>query len=217
MITGIIAINKPVGPTSNDIVQQVKKITGQKVGHAGTLDPLASGVLVLGIGREATKKLSEVVKKEKEYVAEIFLGANSTTDDQEGEKTIVEAKNQPTEEQIVLILKEFVGQIQQTPPVYSAIKIKGQEAYKLARKGRSVDLKSRPVEIKQIELLKYNYPLLKIKVVSGPGVYIRSLARDIGKKLGSGGYLFSLVRTRVGQYKIEQAKTVEELKSHANL
>jgi len=205
MIVGII---KPKGPTSNDIVQKVKKITGKKVGHAGTLDPLASGVLVLGIDKD-TKRLNEVVKKEKEYVATFKFGAYSTTDDEEGEKTEIEVKETPNREKIEEIVKEFIGEISQIPPKYSAVKIKGKEAYKLARKGEDVSLEPRIVKIEKIEILGYDYPLLEVKIVTGPGVYIRSLARDIGEKLGVGGYMAELERTRVGNYTKENSYTIE--------
>jgi len=205
MIVGII---KPKGPTSNDIVQKVKKITGKKVGHAGTLDPLASGVLVLGIDKD-TKKLNEVVKKEKEYVATFKFGAYSTTDDEEGEKTEIEVKEIPSREEVEEIVKEFVGEISQIPPKYSAVKIKGKEAYKLARKGEDVSLEPRIVKIEKIKILGYDYPLLEVRIVTGPGVYIRSLARDIGEKLKVGGYMAELERTRVGDYTKENSYTLE--------
>jgi len=205
MIVGII---KPKGPTSNDIVQKVKKITGKKVGHAGTLDPLASGVLVLGIDKD-TKRLNEVVKKEKEYVATFKFGAYSTTDDEEGEKTEIEVKEIPNREKVEEIVKEFIGEISQIPPKYSAVKIKGKEAYKLARKGEDISLEPRIVKIEKIEILGYDYPLLEVKIVTGPGVYIRSLARDIGEKLKVGGYMAELERTRVGNYTKENSYTLE--------
>lgn len=209
----ILAIYKPKGPTSNQLLTQVKKITGiKKVGHAGTLDPLASGVLVVALGRQSTKKISEMVKKEKEYIAKIKLGSNSTTDDEEGEKTDWEIKKIPTLIGIKKIIKKFVGKISQVPPIYSAIKISGQEAYKLARKGKTVELKPREVEIKSIKLLNYHWPFLEIQVVTGPGVYIRSLARDLGRDLNTGGYLKELERTRVGDFTKDQAVELSKLK-----
>lgn len=209
----ILAIYKLKGPTSNQLLTQVKKITGiKKVGHAGTLDPLASGVLVVALGRQSTKKISEMVKKEKEYIAKIKLGSNSTTDDEEGEKTDWEIKKIPTLIGIKKIIKKFVGKISQVPPIYSAIKISGQEAYKLARKGKTVELKPREVEIKSIKLLNYHWPFLEIQVVTGPGVYIRSLARDLGRDLNTGGYLKELERTRVGDFTKDQAVELSKLK-----
>lgn len=200
-IKNIFAVWKPKGPTSNDILNQIRKIAGTKhVGHAGTLDPLAEGILVVGIGREATKKLKEAVSAEKEYIADIFLGANSTTDDEEGVKTHTNKLENVRMFDIEKALKKFTGNITQTPPIYSAIKIAGREAYKYARKGQCVEIKPREVEIKSIEILKYSWPLLTLKITTGPGVYIRSLARDLGNKLGVGGYLAGLIRTRVGTF-----------------
>ena len=208
----IFAIYKPKGYTSNDIVNIVKKARNEKkVGHAGTLDPLATGVLVIGVGREATKKLGDIVKHEKEYVATIKFGVTSTTDDEEGEKTEVEVTEIPELDDIRKILVRFQGKISQTPPLFSAVKVKGKEAYKLARKGQKVELKPRQVEIKNIEILSYEWPILKLKVITGPGVYIRSLARDIGEQLNVGGYLTDLERTRVGQFNKDNSISLEEL------
>lgn len=210
---GIFAVYKPKGPTSHDMIDRLRRLTGEKrIGHAGTLDPLASGVLVVGVGREATRKLAFEVKKEKEYVAEIKFGETSVTDDEEGEKTVwPQPINIPDKNSVEEILQLFIGEIKQMPPAYSALKIKGTSAYKLSRKGLEVKLAERQVVIKQIELFDYSWPLLKIIVVCGPGVYIRSLARDIGAKLNVGGYLTALERTRVGDFKIEEAIKTEEL------
>ncbi len=206
----IIAINKPKGPSSFGVVAQVRKITGiKKVGHAGTLDPLASGVLVVAVGREDTKRIDEIVAKEKEYVADLKLGEESSTDDEEGEKSAV-SDLRPGREDIEASLKKFVGEIMQIPPKFSAMKVGGERAYKLAREGKEVEMTARQVLIKEIELLKYDYPQLKIRVVTGPGVYIRSLARDIGRDLGCGAYMSDLIRTRVGEFRIKDSKTIEE-------
>ena len=208
----LFAIYKPKGRTSNDIVNEVKKITGiKKVGHAGTLDPLATGILVVGVGREATKKLKDIVKDEKEYLTTIRLGVESTTDDEEGRKTEITPKKIPAEKEIKKVIVGFEGIISQVPPVFSAVKVKGQEAYKLARKGQKVSLKPKEIEIKKIEILDYKWPFLKLKAITGPGVYIRSLARDIGKKLKTGGYVCELERTRVGDFTKEKAVEVSEL------
>lgn len=208
----LFAIYKPKGRTSNDIVNEVKEITGiKKVGHAGTLDPLATGILVVGVGREATKKLKDIVKDEKEYLTTIRLGVESTTDDEEGGKTEIKPKKIPAEKEIKKVIAEFEGIISQVPPIFSAVKVKGREAYKLARKGQKVSLKPREVEIKKIEILDYKWPFLKLKAITGPGVYIRSIARDIGKKLKTGGYVYELERTRVGDFTKEKAVKVSEL------
>lgn len=209
----IFAVYKPKGPTSNQILTKIRKRTGiKKVGHAGTLDPLAQGILVVGVGRAATKQLGTIVAKEKEYLATIRLGYTSTTDDNEGQKEKIQDITKPLLVHVKNTLKQFKGEIDQVPPIYSAIKIKGQEAYKLARKGKEVKMKSRKALIKKISLISYKYPYLKIKVVTGPGVYIRSLARDIGQVLGTGGYLSSLERTRVGRFTKNKALKLNQIK-----
>jgi tRNA pseudouridine55 synthase len=211
MSSNIFSIYKPKGPTSHDIVNRVRRITRERrVGHAGTLDPLASGVLVIAVGREATKKLSEIVAKEKEYIADIKFGEESSTDDGEGEKIVRSVKIVEDVGTVENVVKNFVGKIMQIPPVYSAIKIHGKPAHRLARRGKDVKLEAREVEIKKIEILKYEWPFLKLRVVTGPGVYIRALARDIGRELGVGGYLTDLERTRVGEYDKNSALTIED-------
>ena len=200
-INAIIPVFKPKGPTSNAVLNDIRKIVGsKKVGHAGTLDPLAEGVLVVGIGKEATKKLQSEVKKEKEYIAKIKLGEFSETDDEEGGKIAVSFLRKPDSKDIKRVIKEFIGEINQVPPQFSAVKVKGREAYKSARKGIAVELKPRKVLIKKIKIIKYKWPYLLLDVVTGPGVYIRSLARDLGKKLKVGGYVADLKRIRVGEF-----------------
>lgn len=213
---GIYPIFKPKGPTSFTMIAQLRKITGIKtIGHTGTLDPLASGVLVVAIGREFTKKLDIIVQQEKEYVTMIKLGVTSTTDDEEGEKTVSELSNGEnfpiSQAQVQAVLPEFVGTIQQTPPIYSAIKIQGKPAHRRVRKGQTVTLQPRPVEIKSLELVSYTWPFLELKIVCGKGVYIRSLARDIGEILGTGAYMAELVRTRVGQFSLDEAIRLPEV------
>lgn len=226
----IFSIYKPKGPTSFDIIRGIQKALGQKkgIGHAGTLDPLASGVLVIGIGREATKKLGEIVGKEKEYIAKICLGKTSSTDDEEGEKHETWNMNHETQdmkyetwnmnhelripmrEEVKKVVQTFVGEIMQTPPIYSALKVAGKTAYSMARKGQNVELKARPVLIRDIEVLSYEWPFITLRVETGPGVYIRALARDIGEKLGVGGYLAGLERTRVGEFSKDNSLSMEE-------
>ncbi len=207
----ISAIYKETGPTSRDVLNKIKKKTGEKkIGHAGTLDPLAEGVLVIGIGRESTKKLHTEIFNEKEYLAMICLGEESSTDDHEGEKKKVFSK-EPLLGDVVSVVSRFRGVIEQAPPAFSAVKIGGERAYKRARKGEFIQPEKRKVDIKKINVLDYRYPFLKIIVVTGRGVYIRSLARDIGRELGTGGYLHSLVRTRVGEFMIEDCIELETL------
>ena len=205
---GVLIVNKPKGVTSHDVVSFFrKKLDVGKVGHAGTLDPLACGVLIILIG-DATKRQKEFMDKEKEYVATACLGATSTTDDAEGEIRAKAVKKKPTFTEIKKVLKEFIGEIDQVPPSFSAVKINGQRAYKLARGGKFPKIKARKVNIYKIEMISYKWPTLKISVVCSSGTYIRALARDIGKKLGCGAYLMDLERTRSGNFRIENSLTI---------
>ncbi len=231
-IEGIFAIYKEEGVTSHDVVDAVRRLTRQKrVGHAGTLDPCAKGVLVVGVGRAATKTLHLVVGAEKEYLARIKLGWRSTTDDREGKKEEVFRKTDdggqrtedgtasshaetPSTEQVRQTLARFQGVIEQRPPIFSALKIGGRAAYKLARAARAVELPARRVEVKEIELLGYDWPYVDVRIVTGPGFYVRSLARDLGEALGTGAYLEQLERTRVGTYTKEQAVRLTDLASY---
>lgn len=205
----IIAVYKPIGPSSRQMIDRIKRMTGiKKVGHAGTLDPLARGVLIVGVGREGTRQLTSIIKNEKEYVVTVRLGMTSTTDDEGGEKTLNGQAVAPTREAIDDALKPFLGVIQQVPPVYSAIKTHGSRAYRLARRGHNISLQAREVEIKSIEVLSYAWPFLKLRVTTGSGAYVRALARDLGTALGTGGYVTDLERTRVGAWTREQAISV---------
>ena len=214
----LFAVYKPKGPTSHDIIMRIRRITGERhVGHAGTLDPLASGVLVVGVGRAATRKLTSEIRKDKTYIADIYLGASSATDDAEGERTTHAVDHIPTDETILVVLQKFVGRILQRPPVYSALKISGKPAYKRVREGERVELAPREVEIHAIKLLAYDWPHLKIQVDTGSGVYIRALARDIGEALGTGAYLADLERTRVGEFGVEGAVRLADLVKHLKM
>jgi tRNA pseudouridine55 synthase len=201
----IFAIYKPKGITSAEALRRIKrKIGAEKIGHAGTLDPLASGILVVATGAD-TKKISEVVAKEKEYVAKIKFGEISETDDEEGKKTVVPVEKIPSFQEVREAVDGFLGEIEQRPPIFSAVKIAGKEAYKRARKGEHIEIPARKVLIKKIDILNYVWPILELRVVTGPGTYIRSLARDIGERLGTGGYLTELERTAVGEFTREKA------------
>jgi tRNA pseudouridine55 synthase len=203
---GIFAVYKDEGLTSHDVVDLVRRHTGQKrVGHAGTLDPCAKGVLVVGVGRPATRMLGQVAGGEKEYVTRIKLGWRSTSDDREGEKEQVDVSVVPSQQQVCDALQRFVGTISQRPPVFSAIKIAGRPAYHFARANRQIDLAAREVEVKEIELLGYAWPFVDVRMVTGPGVYVRAIARDLGETLGTGGYIEQLERTRVGPYTKDMA------------
>lgn len=209
----IMAVWKPVGLTSHDVIDQLRRLTGeQRIGHAGTLDPLAEGVLVVGIGRASTKELSAIVHKDKEYLATIRLGATSVTDDAEGPITEQRVTQIPDVTAIKQTLQQFVGNITQQPPAYSAIKVRGRPAHRRLRAGQMVELKPRPVMIHALELMDYRWPDLKVRVVTGPGVYIRALARDLGGMLNVGGYLAALTRTRVGQFTSDQAQPLDRFR-----
>lgn len=213
---GFLNIKKPAGPTSHDIVAAARRLLPRKtkVGHAGTLDPFASGVLVLGIGH-ATRLMEYLQKYPKQYAATVILGARSTTDDSEGEiistTTGDDPAFPPSADAVANILKNFTGSIEQIPPAHSAVHIDAQRAYKLARAGQTPDIPKRTVRIDELELLRYDYPEVDIKITCGGGTYIRALARDIGAELGCGGYCQQLTRTAVGMFTIDSAADIETL------
>jgi len=199
----IISVYKPKGITSYDVIRKLKeKYPREKIGHGGTLDPLAEGVLVVGIGREGTRQLQIILKgTKKTYEATIELGKTSLTDDSEG--PIINTNNShiaPTEQELIAVLSSFKGTTLQTPPKYSAVKINGVPAYKRARRGEQFVLQPKNIIIHSIKLLKYDFPHVQIEVACESGVYIRSLARDVGTKLKIGAYVSSLIRTAVGSY-----------------
>lgn len=205
------AIWKPKGVSSFKALAAVKRAyPGEKVGHGGTLDPLAEGILVVAVGREATKKIHEAVGAEKEYVATIRFGATSVTDDAEGPVTELEVTTIPTREQVEEAVSSQVGTQMQVPPAFSAIHIAGKRAYNLARQGKEVVMEAREVTVFSAEVLDYAWPEATVQYVTGPGVYIRSLARDLGKALGVGAYMSDLVRTRVGTYTREMVREITE-------
>jgi len=211
---GIFAVYKDEGKTSHDVVDAVRKATGVKrVGHAGTLDPCAKGILVVGVGREATKRLGTVAGTEKEYVTRVQLGWRSTTDDREGQKEEATVSAIPTEDQVRAALAGFVGVISQRPPIFSALKVGGRAAYKLARANKQIELSERQVEAKEVELIRYEWPFVDVRLVTGSGFYVRSFARDLGEALGTGGYVAQLERTRVGEFTKERAIPMEVVKT----
>ncbi|MEM1212851.1 MAG: tRNA pseudouridine(55) synthase TruB [Planctomycetota bacterium] len=202
---GVLVVDKPVGVTSMDVVRRVRHSAGFcKTGHAGTLDPLASGVLVCCLGK-ATSLIDRLMAREKRYDASVDLSAFTTTDDAEGERTEVAVKSPPVLEEIEAACAGLTGTIMQRPPAYSAVHVDGQRAYAMARKGEAVELKARPVVVESIEVVRYAYPELELRVVCGKGVYIRSLARDLGEALGTGGSLSGLRRTAVLPFTLEDA------------
>ena len=227
----IILVDKPAGMSSFGVVSRVRRrlsdlagmveVVGKdgqvrqkrkkvKVGHTGTLDPFATGLLILLTGKE-TKKANDFLKLDKEYVATVRLGAVSTTGDPEGEITEQVIIKKPNKEAVEKCVQNFVGENWQRVPNFSAVKINGQRAYKLAREGKIVEMPTRKVQIYELEVLDYAWPDLKIRCKVSSGTYIRTLGEDIGKVLGTGAYLTELRRTQVGKYRIEEAKTLEEL------
>ncbi|MDJ0521717.1 MAG: tRNA pseudouridine(55) synthase TruB, partial [Planctomycetota bacterium] len=212
-MAGLLVVDKPLGWSSMDVVRRVRKAAGfVKTGHGGTLDPLATGVVVCCIGR-ATKAVERIMKMPKVYDTTIDLSAFTQTDDREGEREEVEVATPPSIEQVRAALETFVGDIEQVPPKYSAVHVDGKRAYKLARKGEDVELEARQVHVASIELLEYEWPNVRIVVTCGKGMYVRSLARDLGVALGTGGHLAKLRRTAVGPYTVEGAATAERLMS----
>ena len=201
---GIVLVDKPEGPTSHDVVAKARRIFGtRKVGHAGTLDPMATGMLVLGIGK-ATRLLGYITASEKEYLATIRLGQATNTDDAQGEVTSSASTSAVTDEQILNSVREFRGPISQKPSSVSAIKVNGKRAYALVRKGQEVDLPAREVMIHDFEVIGISrveeFIDVKVRVVCSAGTYIRALARDLGVKLGVGGHLTELRRTKSGKF-----------------
>ena len=213
MLSGFLNLNKPLNMTSAQMLNRVKRSLprGTKIGHAGTLDSFAQGVLVAMLGK-CTKLCERVMGQPKQYHAIIRLGATSQTDDAEGPITIRDDFTaKPTRGEIEEVLKTFVGTIQQMPPAFSALKIAGKRSSDRVRAGEVVELKPREIRIDSIILLDYAWPDLTVLVDCGRGTYVRSLARDIGATLSVGGYLAGLVRTRVGEFRIEDAVDLETL------
>jgi tRNA pseudouridine55 synthase len=212
---GLLLVDKPIGPTSMDVCARIRARLRRggapkriKVGHAGTLDPMATGLLVVMVGK-ATRLCTLLMAGEKEYDATIDLAHRSTTDDAEGELTQVQVATVPTREVLLAALTKFVGTIQQAPPAFSAIKIDGARAYDLAREGQPVAIPPRAVVVHEIELLEYSWPSARVRIRCGKGTYIRSIARDLGAALGTGGMLTALRRTRVGEANVAHAQRLD--------
>lgn len=216
-MNGILIINKEKGCTSHDIVYKVKKIFNEKVGHTGTLDPLAEGVLPILIGK-GTLCSKYLINHDKKYVVNLALGQKTETADLEGK--IIEEKNIPdkslTQSKIEKVLKSFIGKQQQMPPIYSAIKVNGKKLYEYARKGQNVEIKTREIEIYDIKLMNIDAQKKQIQfeVFCGKGTYIRSLCEDIAEKLETVGYMESLKRIQVGDFKIEESSKIQELEEN---
>lgn len=210
--SGFILINKQPGPTSHDVVGKLRRITKiRRIGHAGTLDPFASGLLLIAVGRESTKKISQFVKLSKEYIADVFFGAETDTYDRDGKTTKKYECAEIDQEKVEEILKKFIGKQKQIPPMYSAKKVGGQKLYELARKNIEIEREPSDVEIYDLEILQYKWPILKLRIACSSGTYIRSLAFDIGRKLNCGAYLEELKRTKIGEYRVENSVQTDQL------
>ena len=219
----VLLFDKDLGWTSFDLVSRVRntlcKKTGikkLKVGHAGTLDPLATGLMILCTGK-ATKQIESFQAGEKEYIATLKLGATTPSYDME---TVEDKHNDfsfVTEEHFKAVLKKFEGETEQVPPVFSAVKVKGKRAFDYARNGEALKLQARKIVIKEIELLSFQLPTVTIRLVCSKGTYVRSLARDIGEELECGAYLTGLKRTRIGEFKVENAMTVDYFMENLSL
>jgi tRNA pseudouridine55 synthase len=211
---GFLLIDKPAGMTSHDVVDRLRRITGiRTIGHAGTLDPFATGLLVLGIGRSATKRLSEMIAVEKEYVATARLGASTDTQDLTGVITETPGATMPTREEIDAVLPRFTGAIMQVPPMYSAKKRGGKKLYELAREGKEIAREPIAITVHELEVQSYAAPDLTFRARVSKGTYIRTLAHDIGAALGCGAYLTALRRTASGTHRVEKALKLDEIGS----
>lgn len=215
MTDGIVLIDKPTEMTSFGVVARVRRLLSEqqgqkvKVGHTGTLDPFATGLMIIVVGKEC-KNAEFYSKKDKVYEATIRLGQSSTTGDPEGKITDDVNATVPTLDEIQTTLSKFTGEITQRPPIYSAIKIDGQRAYKLAREGKTPQMPERQITIHNLNLVDYSYPELKLRAHVSSGTYIRTLAEDIGRALGTSAYCTELRRTTIGEWKIEDAQTLQQ-------
>jgi len=209
---GFLYIDKPAGITSHDVIDRLRRLTGvQRIGHAGTLDPFATGLLIVGVGREATKKLGEFLGRDKSYEAVMVLGGRSDTQDATGQITPDTDAPMPDKAVLAETMAKFVGEISQLPPMYSAKKIKGRKLYELAREGKEIAREPVTVTIHKLELLSYEPPRASFRVRCSSGTYVRTLAHDIGDVLETGAYLESLRRTAIGSIKVSEAAKLEEL------
>jgi tRNA pseudouridine55 synthase len=208
-MNGLLLVNKPIGVTSFDVIRRLRRVTGvRKMGHAGTLDPLASGLMLVLFGA-ACKRAQTLSKLDKRYGAEVRLGVASTTGDGVGEKTAVSGRV-PGRAEVEAAVARLTGELTQVPPAYSAIKINGREAYKRARAGEVVEMPSRRVMVYEHKLIHYDYPVVELEAKVSSGTYIRTLAEDLGKLLETGAYLSGLVRTEVGSYRLDTAVVLDE-------
>jgi tRNA pseudouridine55 synthase len=208
---GILNVFKPTGWSSRDIVNRVERIVKPaKAGHAGTLDPLAEGVLVVGVGA-ATRLIAAIQEYPKEYLGTFQLGCRSDTDDNTGQVVVVEVAQPPSRAAVEALVPQFLGEIWQVPPQFSAVHVDGQRAYAMARKGETVQIAARQVQVSCLEIVAYDWPKLELRIECGSGTYIRSIGRDLGDQLGCGALMTALVRTRIGPFHAAHAVAVADL------
>jgi len=208
---GVLVVDKPRGPTSMSMVNLVRRRAGKvKTGHAGTLDPLATGVLVLGLGR-MTKRLGELTNTDKRYTTVIDLSATTSGHDAESDRVEVECDRTPSLQDLEQAVRTFQGEIMQSPPAFSAVKVGGKRAYAVARSGEKVAIAPRPVRVHDISINSFAWPLVTIDIRCAKGFYVRALARDLGRLLGVGGYCVEIRRTAVGPFTLDMASVLEEL------
>jgi len=218
----ILTFNKPIGWSSFDLVKKIRnllkikyKFKKLKVGHAGTLDPLASGLMIICTGK-FTKKISQIQDQDKTYVADVLFGATTPSFDLETEIDKTYHTKSITLKKIQDNLQEFMGEIEQIPPIYSALKIDGERLYKKARRGEKIIIKSRKVIINSIEIIEAELPRIRLKINCSKGTYIRSIAHDLGKKLNNGAHLISLIRTNIGEFNLESSLSIEDFEKKLN-
>jgi tRNA pseudouridine55 synthase len=212
---GLLNVHKPAGITSRNVVNHIARLAPKvKAGHAGTLDPLATGVLIVCLG-QATRLIEYVQRMSKRYRGEFLLGRQSDTEDIEGEVIELPDAPHPTRGQIEAALPQFMGEILQRPPAYSALKIEGQRAYRLARRGQEVELAPRKVRVDRIEILEYDDPRLVLDIACGSGTYVRSLGRDVAQAVGTAAVMSALERTAIGPFRVEEACMLDELTSES--
>ncbi len=215
MNDGVILVDKPAGMTSFGVVARIRRVLSQqlgkkaKVGHTGTLDPFATGLMIIVTGKEC-RNAGNYSKMDKVYETKIILGKTSTTGDTEGEITDVSGKI-PEKDEVLAVLNKFKGEITQIPPIFSAIKIDGRRAYSLAREGKTVEMPERKITIYELEMIGYNYPYLSLRAHVSSGTYIRTLAEDIGKALSTGAYCVELRRTKIADWDVKQAVTLNDM------
>lgn len=212
-ISGILNVSKPPGWTSHDVVARLRRLTGQRrIGHAGTLDPMATGVLVVCLGA-ATRVVDELMGSTKVYEATIVLGVTTTTDDAEGEVVRSVPDCRVSRDDVERELRHFIGRIWQVPPAYAAVKVGGRPLYAAARRGEEVPRRPRPVDVYDIKLLDWAPPRVHLRITCGKGTYIRSIARDLGERLGCGGHLGALIRTASGQFTLDDALSLADVEA----